>query len=154
MTQTISPVSGPSPRIAYVEAGWHGDIVQQARHACLGTLHEAGLDAGTVALFQVPGSLEIPLAAQRLARAGYDIILAAGLITDGGIYRHDFVARAVIDGLMRVQLDEGVPILSAVLTPHHFHNHDEHHRFFHDHFRVKGQELAQACLRMLELAGD
>ena len=31
--------------------------------------------------------------------------------------RHEFVASAVIDGLMRVQLDSGVPVLSAVLTP-------------------------------------
>ena len=39
--------------------------------------------------------------------------LMTGLVVDGGVYRHDFVATAVIDGLMRVQLDSGVPVLSA-----------------------------------------
>ena len=64
----------------------------------------------------------------------------------GGIYRHDFVAHAVIDGLMRVQLDTGVPVISAVLTPHHFHEHAEHRRYFSEHFVVKGGEAARACL--------
>lgn len=36
-------------------------------------------------------------------------------------------------------------MFSAVLTPHHFHEHPEHQRFFHDHFVVKGQEVARAC---------
>ncbi|MNG32661.1 6,7-dimethyl-8-ribityllumazine synthase 2 [compost metagenome] len=50
---------------------------------------------------------------------------------------------------MRVQLDTGVPVFSAVLTPHHFHEHEEHRRFFADHFAVKGKEVAQACVRTL-----
>jgi 6,7-dimethyl-8-ribityllumazine synthase len=72
-------------------------------------------------------------------------VVAAGLVVDGGIYRHEFVAEAVIDGLMRVQLDTGVPVFSAVLTPHHFHEHLEHRTFFHDHLQVKGREVAKAC---------
>jgi 6,7-dimethyl-8-ribityllumazine synthase len=50
---------------------------------------------------------------------------------------------------MREQLDTGVPVFSAVLTPHHFHEHEEHRRFFSEHFVVKGTEVAQACLRTL-----
>ncbi len=45
---------------------------------------------------------------------------------------------AVINGLMRVQLDSEVPVISAVLTPQHFHEHAEHLRFFREHFVVKG----------------
>ncbi len=97
------------------------------------------------------GAFEIPLHAQRLAASGrYRAIVAAGLVVDGGIYRHEFVAEAVIDGLMRVQLDTGVPVFSAVLTPHHFHEHDEHQRFFHEHFQVKGREVAKACTETIE----
>jgi 6,7-dimethyl-8-ribityllumazine synthase len=65
---------------------------------------------------------------------------------DGGIYRHEFVADTVIGALMRVQLDAEVPIISAVLTPQHFHDHDEHRKFFHAHFVVKGGEAALACV--------
>jgi 6,7-dimethyl-8-ribityllumazine synthase len=50
---------------------------------------------------------------------------------------------------MRVQLDTGVPVFSAVLTPHHFHEHGVHQQFFREHFVVKGTEAAQACLAAL-----
>ena len=100
------------------------------------------------------GAFEIPLHAKRLAESGrYAAIVASGLVVDGGIYRHEFVAEAVIDGLMRVQLDTGVPVFSAPLTPHHFHEHADHQRFFHDHFQVKGREVAKACTETVESLG-
>jgi 6,7-dimethyl-8-ribityllumazine synthase len=99
-----------------------------------------------VELFEVPGSFELPLHAQLLACSGrYDAVVAAGLVVDGGIYRHEFVAHAVITGLMDVQLRTGVPVLSAVLTPQHFHEHEDHQRFFADHLIGKGREAAHAC---------
>ena len=91
----------------------------------------------------MPGAFEIPLLAQRLARTGrYDAIVAFGLVVNGGIYRHEFVGAAVIDALMRVQLDTEVPVLSAVLTPRDFHEHEEHRRFFAEHFVKKGVNWA------------
>ncbi|MFX5555189.1 6,7-dimethyl-8-ribityllumazine synthase, partial [Acinetobacter baumannii] len=80
-------------------------------------------------------------------------IVAAGFVVDGGIYRHEFVADAVISGLMRAQMDTDVPVISAVLTPQHFHEHEEHLRFFRDHFVVKGTEAAAACARTIENIG-
>jgi 6,7-dimethyl-8-ribityllumazine synthase len=97
--------------------------------------------------FEVAGAFEIPLHAKLLAKTGkYAAIACAGLVVDGGIYRHDFVAQAVISGLMQVQLETEVVVLSAVLTPHHFHASSEHVNFFHEHFLVKGRELAHACV--------
>jgi 6,7-dimethyl-8-ribityllumazine synthase len=58
----------------------------------------------------------------------------------------------VVSGLMQVGLETNVPVLSAVLTPHHFHSHAEHETFFADHFRVKGREVAQACLSIIDEA--
>lgn len=58
-------------------------------------------------------------------------------IVDGGICRHEFVAQAVLNGLMQAGLETNVPVLSAVLTPHHLHSHAEHQSFFEEHFRVK-----------------
>jgi 6,7-dimethyl-8-ribityllumazine synthase len=96
----------------------------------------------------VPGAFEIPLHAQRLARSGrYAAIVGSALVVDGGIYRHDFVSQTVVQALMDVQLDTGIPVISAVLTPHHFHEHAEHRKYFLRHFAVKGTEAADACLR-------
>jgi 6,7-dimethyl-8-ribityllumazine synthase len=43
-----------------------------------------------------------------------------------------------------------VPVISAVLTPQNFHEHDEHRKFFHDHFVVKGAEAATACAATID----
>lgn len=138
-------------KIAIIQANWHADIVGEARKAFIHDLGQAGIGGDKIDIFDVPGSLEIPLQAQKLSATGeYDIIMACGLIINGGIYHHEYVNHAVLDGMMRVQLDTGVPILSVVLTPHNFHENGEHHDFFFKHFKKKGQEAASACLLTLK----
>ncbi len=125
----------------------------QSRQALLTELARLGVAADHVDCFNAPGALEIPLLAQRIARHGrHAAIVALGLVVDGGIYRHEFVAHAVIDGLMRVQLDTGVPVLSKVLTPQAFHDHADHQRLFSEHMVVKGQQAAAACVEALRSA--
>jgi 6,7-dimethyl-8-ribityllumazine synthase len=60
----------------------------------------------------------------------------------------------VIGGLMRVQLDTGVPVISSVLTPHHFHGHEAHQSFFASHLEIKGREAARACALTVETLGQ
>jgi 6,7-dimethyl-8-ribityllumazine synthase len=137
------------PRIAIVAAQWHAGIVDQAVSAFRERLTELGIDE--VDVFRVPGAFEIPLHAKRLAVTGrYAAIATSALVVDGGIYRHDFVAGTVVDALMRVQLETDVPVFSAVLTPHHFHEHAEHRDYFTRHFAVKGRELADAVSATIE----
>jgi 6,7-dimethyl-8-ribityllumazine synthase len=134
-----------SERIAFVQSCWHRDLVDRCRDAFLAEIAEQ-LPGSEVECFEVPGAFEIPLHARLLADRGrYDAVVAAGLVVDGGIYRHEFVADAVIGGLMRVQLDTRVPVLSAVLTPQHFHEHADHVQFFAQHLAGKGVEVARAC---------
>ncbi len=141
---------GRPPRIAVICSSWHRDIVQRARDSLLRELQQHAVPPACIDDYEVPGAFEIPLHAQRLARAGrHDAIVACGLVVDGGIYRHDFVAHAVIDALMRVQLDTDVPVFSAVLTPQAFHEHVDHHSFYAAHFDKKGVEAAHACLGQL-----
>jgi 6,7-dimethyl-8-ribityllumazine synthase len=138
-------------RIAFVQACWHREIVDQGRDAFVAEIGRHGMSADQIDFYEVPGSLEIPLQAKLLAQTRkYATIVAAGFVVNGGIYRHEFIAQTVIDALMRVQLDTDVPIISLVLTPQHFHEHDAHHKFFHEHFKVKGAEAAVACVQTLE----
>lgn len=140
------------PTVALVASQWHSDIVEQAVTGFTTRLSER--DITEVDVFRVPGAFEIPLHVRKLAHSGrYDAVAATGLVVDGGIYRHDFVASAVIDGLMRVQLDTEIPVFSAVLTPHHFHEHEEHREYFHRHFAIKGAELADAVTGTLTSLG-
>ncbi len=137
----------PNFRIALVSSNWHADIVEQATSAAKREFKRRRIRARDIQHFKVPGAFEIPLHAKRLAASGaFDAIVAFGLVVDGGIYRHDFVAAAVIEGLMRVQLDTDVPVFSAVLTPQAFHEHATHRQFFAEHLVAKGVEAAQACV--------
>ncbi|MDD0814963.1 6,7-dimethyl-8-ribityllumazine synthase [Curvibacter sp. HBC28] len=146
---SLAPVSLPAgARFAFIEAAWHADIVQQARAAFLVEMARHGVGADAVDVIGVPGAFEIPLHAKRLIQSGrYQAIVACALVVDGGIYRHEFVAQTVVQALMTVQLDSDVPVISAVLTPHHFHEHLEHRKYFQNHFSVKGTEAARACVQ-------
>ncbi|MGU7773512.1 6,7-dimethyl-8-ribityllumazine synthase [Burkholderia sp. MR1-5-21] len=142
----VSATGSNRPRIAFVQACWHRDIVDQCKTSFVASMQKHDYSESDIDLYEVAGAFEIPLHAKRLAQSRrYAAIVAAGLVVDGGIYRHDFVAQAVINGLMQVQLETGTPVFSAVLTPHHFHHCDEHVGFFKEHFLLKGAEAAQAC---------
>ncbi|WP_069163775.1 6,7-dimethyl-8-ribityllumazine synthase [Nocardia altamirensis] len=145
-------MSPNSNRIGLVAARWHADIVDRAVVACRAGLEERGFTE--IDLIEVPGAFEIPLRIKRLATSGrYAALAGCALVVDGGIYRHDFVAATVVDALMRVQIDTDVPVFSAVLTPHNFHEHGEHLAYFARHFDIKGAELANAIAATLSLDG-
>ena len=148
---TVEPIRFAKPqRVAFVQSCWHRDIVAECRVAFLQEIEVRGIAPSQVDLFEVPGAFEIPLHAQILAKTRrYTAIVAAGLVVDGGIYRHDFVAGTVINALMDVQLRTEVPVFSAVLTPQQFHEHATHFEFFRKHFAIKGIEVAEACANTL-----
>lgn len=155
MSQRAALTTSASSRIAFIQSGWHQDIVDQGRRAFVAEMEKLGVASKSIDLFAVPGAFEIPLHAKLLAKSGrYDGIVACGFVVDGGIYRHEFVADAVIRGLMQVQLETEVPVFSVVLTPQHFHEHEQHRQFFFDHFLTKGAEAAQACVRTLASLRD
>lgn len=139
-----------TPKIAFIKARWHADIVDQALLGFQQQLNDDGTKF-QVDTFDVPGAFEMPLLAKKLANKGYDGIVAAALVVDGGIYRHDFVAATVVDGLMQAQMETGVPVFSVSLTPHRFHGGDEHVKFFTEHFVKKGREAASAVQQVLAL---
>ena len=80
-------------RYAFVKARWHADIVDRALDGFLELIPAEQVD-----VFDVPGAFELPLFSRDLAATGkYAAVAAAAFVVDGGIYRHDFVAQAVVD---------------------------------------------------------
>ena len=143
MTKTLT--------IAFIKARWHAEIVDRALEGFENDMDADGR-AYDLAAFDVPGAFEMPLLAKKLAQNGkYDAIVCAALVVDGGIYRHDFVAAAVVDGLMQAQMETGVPVYSVSLTPHHFQPTEDHKQFYWRHFVKKGAEAAQAVRMVADL---
>ncbi|MCE8006965.1 6,7-dimethyl-8-ribityllumazine synthase [Aestuariivita sp.] len=137
-------------RYAFIKARWHADIVDRALDGFLELIPAAQVD-----VFDVPGAFEMPLIARDLAATGrYGAVACAAFVVDGGIYRHEFVAQAVIDGLMRAGLDTGVPVLSISLTPHQYQETDHHSAIYRAHFVEKGKEAARAALSITQTRAD
>jgi len=131
-------------RYAFVKANWHAEIVDQALVGFLEKIPQEQVD-----VFDVPGAFEMPLLARDLAKSGrYAAVAAAALVVDGGIYRHDFVAQAVVSGLMQAGLEADVPVLSVSLTPHQFQETAHHIAIYREHFVTKGREAAEAALQV------
>src|SRR5580700_2375834 len=132
-------------RIAFVQSSWHREVVEECRIAFLDEIEARHIERARVDVFEVPGSFEIPLHAQLLAKTRrYTAIVAAGLVVDD-----EYIADTVIRALMDVQLRTEIPVFSAVLTPQQFHESAAHFEFFRKHFATKGIEVAEACANTL-----
>lgn len=142
----MKPVS-----VAFIKGKWHRDIVSAAETGFLKFMEKH--PGFTVQTFTVPGSLEIPVFAKKCLESGkFDTVVGAGFVVDGGIYRHEFVESAIIDGFMQLMLETGKPIFSVVLTPKTFQENEPQLEFFEKHFVKKGEEAAEACVEyFLEL---
>lgn len=137
--------------IAYVKANWHAPIVNQTQVGFEAELNDAGREYALTEVV-VPGALEMPMVAKKLANTGkYDCVVCAALVVNGGIYRHEFVAQAVVDGIVQAGMETGVPVFSVSLTPHEFQETPEHIDFYTRHFVKKGAEAARAAMMMADL---
>jgi 6,7-dimethyl-8-ribityllumazine synthase len=100
-------------RVAIVASSWH----EQVMDGLIAGATSACTRAGAVSvLYRVPGTFELPLAAQVAAGAGFDAVVALGVVIRGGTPHFEYVCDAATSGLTRVGLDTGVPIGFGVLT--------------------------------------
>ncbi len=117
MSRTGSPdLTSPHAstlRVAVVAASWHTTVMDGLLDGARRALAEAGIDPTVV---RVPGSFELPVAAARLARSGYDAVVALGVVIRGGTPHFDYVCSAATSGLTQVAVDTGVPVGFGVLT--------------------------------------
>ena len=101
-------------RVAVVAAQWHQRVMDGLLDGARRALAEAGVrDAVEV---RVPGSFELPVAAGRLAVAGYDAVVALGVVIRGGTPHFEYVCQAATSGLTDVSVATGVPVGFGVLT--------------------------------------
>ena len=136
-------------RVAFVQSSFHRGIVEQCWSSFVTEIEARHIAPSQVDLFEVPGSFEIPLHVQILAKTRrYTAIVAAGLVVDSGA--RGFVADTVIKALMEVQLRTEIPVFSAVVTPQQFDDTATADAdFFRRHFATKGVEVAEACANTL-----
>jgi 6,7-dimethyl-8-ribityllumazine synthase len=108
---------GDGLRVAVVTSRFNDLVTDRLLAGCLDGLARLGVDAGSVTQASVPGALELPLAAQRLASSGdHDAVICIGAVIRGATDHHIHVGGQCAAGLARVQLDTGIPVVFGVLT--------------------------------------
>jgi 6,7-dimethyl-8-ribityllumazine synthase len=101
-------------RIGVVTGLFNGSITEGLKEGALEYLSEAETDE--VIVVDAPGAFEIPLIATALTRAGVDAVVCLGAVIEGDTDHYAHVANRASEGLMRVQIDTGVPIAFGILT--------------------------------------
>jgi len=108
------PIDCHELRVAIVAASWHETVtdglIAGARRAC------ADHQVEEPVLTRVPGTFELPVVAAALAKAGYDAVIALGVVIRGGTPHFEYVCSAATDGLTRVALDHTTAVGFGVLT--------------------------------------
>ncbi len=135
--------------IAIVVSNYHKNITNELLRHCLETLKKKGVSESQITVVRVPGSLEIPLVAKKLAKKSiFDAIIVIGVIHKGETYHFELVANECARGCMQVGLEYETPIIFEVLAVYNLE--DARVRATRKK-ENRGVEAALTALRMIEL---
>ncbi len=117
MTSYAGGLRGDGLRVAVVTSRFNDLVTDRLRAGCIDGLARHGVDPASIVEASVPGALELPLVAQRLAASGeFDAVVCIGAVIRGSTDHHIHVGGQCAAGVARVQLDTGVPVIFCVLT--------------------------------------
>ncbi|MCF8253892.1 MAG: 6,7-dimethyl-8-ribityllumazine synthase [Bacteroidia bacterium] len=138
--------------IAIVTADWNSEITHSMRDAAIGFLRNQGLKANQILVQTVPGTFELPLAAQWMAEnKKVDAVITIGCVIQGETRHFDFICDACANGIMNVGLKTNKPIIFGVLTTQNLEQAQERAGGKHGN---KGIEAAETALKMLLLKSE
>ncbi len=108
------PFDASGLKVAVVAASWHTQVMDGLVDGAERALAAYGI--GEPEVIRVPGTFELPVVAAALARAGYDAVVALGVVIRGGTPHFDYVCSAATDGLTQVSVTHAIPVGFGVLT--------------------------------------
>ena len=104
-------------RICIVKATWNDEITGALTNGALDVLKAAGMLQDNITVLDVPGSYELPLGAYHAINSlKADAVICIGCLVKGDTPHFEFISEAVSHGLMRLNLDSGVPVIFGVIT--------------------------------------
>lgn len=140
---------GKGYRIGIVAALWNNVITDALLEGARDTLLEHGVETNDLHIERVPGTFELPTAAQAMLRCKQlDAVICIGCVIQGETRHFDFICDAVSNGITRVSLDEKTPVIFSVLTTNNMDQAQERAGGKHGN---KGVEGAISALQMIHL---
>jgi 6,7-dimethyl-8-ribityllumazine synthase len=138
-----------SLQIGILVSEWNEEITHALCDGAVKTLVKHGVKKKNIFIEEVPGSYELPLAAQMMAEYRYvDAILCLGCVIQGETRHFEFISQAVAHGVMNVGLEQKIPVVFGVLTTDNYQQAKERAGGKHGN---KGVEAAAAALKMIAL---
>lgn len=136
-------------RIAIISSTYRPEITRSLVKHCVETLKRKGVSEKQIDVVYVPGSLEIPLVAKKLAQTKkYDAIIAFGAVFKGKTYHFEQVSNECVHGCMQVSYDYEIPVIFEVLCVYNPQDAIERATGKEDN---RGVEGALSALHMIEL---
>lgn len=138
-------------KIAIVASSYRAVITDALVKHCLTTLKSEGVTAKNIKLVRVPGSLEIPLVAKKLAqKKAYDAIICFGAVFKGNTYHFEQVSNECVRGCMNVSYEYEIPVIFEVLCVYDPKDALERATGEHDNRGVEGALTALSMIKILK----
>lgn len=115
-SQVEGDFDGKGLHIGIAVASWNQTITDRLLNGALRRCEQ--LEVADITVLRVPGALELPLAAKKLADQGCDAVVAIGTIVKGETDHYDIVMRESSAGIANVSIEAGVPVANAILAVH------------------------------------
>lgn len=157
MARPISQTDASLPleagtRVAIIASTYHGELVEAMVASAKLVLREAGLEDQNLIQIKAPGAFELPLIAQSLLDgSALDAVLCFGLVLKGETDHDRYISTSVSDALMRIGLEQGIPVMFGLLTCNTL---EQAQRRADPAGLDKGGEVARAAVHMLNLLGE
>lgn len=135
-----------SLKIGIAVSEWHPEVTEELYEAAVQTLFKNGIKKKNITRKNVPGSYELPLAAQLLLKKKADAVICLGCVIKGETDHYQFICNAVSTGIMNVSLANSKPVAFGVLTTN---NLSQALNRSGGKSGNKGEEAANAVLQML-----
>jgi len=109
--------TGEGLRIGIIHTRWNEKIITALVEGCKESLVRLKVKEEDIVIREVPGAFELPYAASRMIKAdNVDAVVCIGCLIKGGTMHFEYICDATSNGIMRVGLDTGVPVIFGVLT--------------------------------------
>lgn len=139
-------------KIAIISSSFRKTVVNALEKNCIVTLKRRGVPAANIKVFRVPGSLEIPVVAKKLAaKREYDALITFGAIVKGKTYHFEQIANECARGCMDVSLQYEIPVIFEVLAVYRLKDALERATRTKEN---KGVEAAESALAMIRLMSE
>lgn len=134
--------------VAIVVAEWNGHITSALLDGALETFHKQGFDDSQIAVFHVPGAVELTFAASQLIESSaFDAVIVFGCVIRGGTPHFDYVCQSVTQGITSLNADCDTPVIFGVLT---VDNEQDALDRAGGRLGNKGSEAAEAAIKMYD----